>query len=274
MGSGGLVEGEGMADIQPQTVEEHLKEILGKRIHCFPDGDVLAIDTPYILQDGHFLRAYLDTTVPAGFLLSDGGYIQRQLETFCRSTATLRARIADVQLIAKELSLEWDGEMYFTEPALASAMNRIAVLARAVDRSLSLPGGRPPRRKGDVRSRLREQLMNFGLTVTQRTRPEMPNGMRPVVVDQLVRRNGSQAAVEILTAKTEGGAVISVDRAIANFHVLDHYDYQGAMIAVYDRQSPTSSPRLLERFNAAKPEATIIVPDEQAAKAIQERLAG
>ncbi|HEX5370292.1 MAG TPA: hypothetical protein VFY10_12830 [Dehalococcoidia bacterium] len=92
-------------------------------------------------------------------------------------------------------------------------------------------------------------------------------------MDQIVRRNGQQAAIEVLTSRTDSGALISVDRAATNFHVLDHFDYGGVLIAVYDRQSPAGSKTLRERFEAAKPKSALLVADDDAAEFISEKLA-
>jgi hypothetical protein len=259
--------------VRIQDVEKGLQLLLASQVRCFRDGDVLAVDTPYVLQDGHLLRAYIDASNPLQLFVSDGGFIQRQMETFSRSSAMLRERRIDVQQIANELSLQYEEEFSFTETDLDKALARMSTLARAVDRALGVLSGKPPRRRLDARSRLRDQLIDSGLSVTQRARPEMPNGMRPVIVDQLVRRNGHQAAVEILTAKTDGGAAISVDRAIANFHVLEHYAYEGKLIAVYDVESPASSRQLLDKIEAGKPKSALLLPNDTAADAIKQHLA-
>jgi hypothetical protein len=258
--------------LEVRDVEKGFKDLLAKQVYCFRDGDLLVLDTPFVLQDGHLLRAYIDASQEQ-LMVSDGGFIQRQIETFARSAAMLRERRNDVRQIADELSLQYEEEFSFVETNLESALSRLTTLARAVDRALSTLGGKPPRRKQDARSRLRDQLIDSGLTVTQRARPVMPNGMRPVTVDQLVRRNGEQAAIEVLTAKTDGGAAISVDRAIANFHVLEHYEYEGKLIAVYDVESPASSSQLLEKIEAGKPRSALLLPNDKAVDVIKEHLA-
>ena len=256
----------------PDEVEAALVESLRARVLCKIDGDALELETPYVLQDGHLLRVYIELTT-AGLSVSDGGFTQRQLETDSRTAAMLRERVADVQRIATQLSLKWDGELSYEGDNLGGVLERLAVLCRAVDRSLSLLGQRPTRKAADVRSRLRDQLVGRGFAVTSRGRPQVKGGLRPVVVDQLVRKNGTQAAVEILTSRTESGAHIAVDRAATNFQVLNHFDYQGPLIAVYDRDSPAAEKSLRDRFEAAKPKVALLVSDDKAAEIIGERLA-
>jgi len=264
--------GDNMAKLDAEKVKEKLRRIVDDYIECSYDGDIVVVDTPFLLQDGHFLRVYVDES-GTDVAVTDGGFLQAQIEMFARSSSGIRERSADVKDIANELSLNWDGELGFTETTLERAVQRIAVLARGVDRAIGTLSGRPPRRAVDVRRRLRQSLQEAGLLVTLRSRPILPNGMKPVIVDQLVKRDGKQAAIEVLTSKTESGASISVDRAIANFHVLDHYKFEGKLIAVYDRASPAASAQHLDRFRAAKPRSAFVVSDEDAVKEIEASLA-
>jgi hypothetical protein len=196
----------------------------------------------------------------------------RELEKFARSNVALRERSAEVAQVAKRLRLLWeDGELLYKAPDVHGAMRRVAILAQAADRSLSLLEARPSRKPVPLRQKLVADLRSAGLLVSQRVRVTRADEPK-VVVDQLVKRNGSQAVVEVLTGRTRGGASISVDRAITNFHILDGLRYQGSLVAVYDETSPAAEPELRARFREAKPDSALLVPGSEAAWRIQASL--
>lgn len=114
------------------------------------------------------------------------------------------------------------------------------------------------------------------LQVRRRALIEVGSELPAVTVDYRVHRNGSEAAVEVLTSRTTGGAAIAVDRAVANFHVLDRGGYAGWLFAVYDEDSPAGQKQYHERFRAASPERAELVSGNEAAMAIAGalRLAG
>jgi hypothetical protein len=260
----------GMVD--PQDVEDFLLTYLAGQVRCVRNGDSFLLETPFVLQDGHQFQALLEETSD-GVLLSDGGFVRRQFETFSRSPAMLRERNTEAKLIARELALDWDDEFSVTADSVESALKRIAILARATDRSLALLGQKPPRRDRDTRSRLKSELKDLGLRVLTRARPEVPGGLRPVLVDQLVQSEKRQAALEILSARTESGAAASIDRSVTNFRVLEKFEFEGALFAVYDSSSPASSTEMIERFEAAAPRHAILLPEKGASETIYARLA-
>src|SRR5262249_29772913 len=97
--------------VSPVRVEEVLSRVLRSEVLCVREADALRVDTPYILQDGHLLRVYLEQNGNAdGITVSDGGYATTQIETFTRSNAALRRRYARLERIAQQLELEWDTE--------------------------------------------------------------------------------------------------------------------------------------------------------------------
>src|SRR5262249_38003008 len=127
------------ASLNPDHVEEALSRLLRSEVSCVRAGDGLYVDTPYVLQDGHLLRVYLDRAEDRdGIVASDGGSATSQIETFACSNVALRERYAQLERIAQQLDLGWDTEFRFTAPDLDEALRRLAVLARAVDQSLSL----------------------------------------------------------------------------------------------------------------------------------------
>lgn len=258
----------------PDVVTKAALTVLKGQVSCQPVGERLVLDTPYVLQDGHLLRVHIDRDADGRLLISDGGFVQRQVEIFSRSATMLRDRVAEVGQMAVELNLKWDQELSFAESDLRAALQRISVLARAVDRSLSLLHARSPRPKVALRERLGRELADAGFSVRPRARIPVGTGLKEVVIDHLVRRNGAQAAVEVLAGRTGGGALISVDRAIANFHVLTHFQYPGAMVAVYEEGSPAAAPRLLERFENAGPDRARLVAEGEALPLIRRELAG
>jgi hypothetical protein len=256
----------------PEMVEQALRDLVSADVVCRPAGDHLILDTPYILQDGSVLRTFLDVDEGGLLKMSDGGLTMRELEKFARSNVALRDRSNAVAAIAKSLRLLWeDGELVYKASDIHEAMRRLAILAQAADRSLSLLEARPLRKPVPLRQKLAADLRAAGLMVSQKvrvTRRDQPK----VVVDHLVRRNGSQAAIEVLTGRTRGGANISVDRAITNFHILHAIHYAGRLIAVYDETSPAAEPELRERFSEAKPDSALLVPGSEAAPRIQASL--
>lgn len=257
----------------PEQVTNSFRRIVSEDVRCARQGDALSMDTPLVLQDGHFFRAFVEIDDSGLLRVSDGGFTTSQFSIYSVSEPALRARGSEAGEIARELSLTWqDGEFSFAEDNLESALRRITVLVRAVDRAISLLEGKATRRPVALRLKLRDDLRAAGLEVKTRARIEIGGEPKPVIVDQLVRRNGRQAAVEVLTGRTQSGALISVDRAVANFHLLDHFKYSGLMIAVYDEESPAGAPGLISRFSNARPQAAEIIAGAKAAKAIQERL--
>ena len=253
-------------------VERTLAAQLLKEIVCTRDGDLLRVDTPYVLQDGHLLRFYIEAAEGRGLVVSDGGFATAQVEIFARSDAVLRDRYAELRRIATELGLDWDTEYRFTAPDVDAAMRRVSTLARAVDRSLSFLQARPARAAEPLRRRLKNELQAAGVKVAQKARIRT-GAEHSVLVDYRLERDNAEAAVEMLGGRTAGGAAIAVDHAIANFQVLDHGDYPGLLIAVYDETSAASAPRLRERFEVGSPDKALLLSGEQAVPAILERLA-
>lgn len=255
-----------------RAVASTFVELVRQGVSCRRQGDFLLLDTPLILQDGHLLQALIEIDETDSIRVSDGGFVQRQILLSSHSAASIRERGMDAAHLCKEVGLVWEGEeIAYQAENLEDALRRISTLARTVDRSLSTLQVKPPRKPVALREQLRKQLQSAGLKVQSKvriTRIDEPK----VVVDQVVRRNGSQAAVEVLSGKTHGGAVISVDRAIANFHVLSNLKYQGLLFAVYDEGSPAAESDLRSRFQNARPGAAVLLAGSEAASAIESRL--
>jgi hypothetical protein len=252
-------------------VAELLKELTASWISCDRDGDVLTVDTPFLLQDGHLFRAFISVGEhPGQLVVSDGGWASEQVELFARTVAVRNARTSDLRRIATEAGIDWDTEFSYTADDLRSAVDRMSDVARAVDRSLTLIHSRTFRARLPLAARLRDGLRDAGLKVQAAARIEV-QGQR-VHVDYRVMHGKAEAAVEVLGGRSRQGAAQSIDHAVTNFHVLRRGDYQGILVGVYDEDSAASAPELRERFMAARPPQTLLVRSSDAVATLRERL--
>ncbi len=246
-------------------------------IACVRDGDLLQLDTPYLLQDGHFLRVYIEAEAASQLTMTDGGFALNQAELFASSAGVLRNWLQEFRRIATTSGVEWNGEFRFTAPDLETAMRRIGGLVIAVDRALALLQPRPKRSKLPLRARLGEELRAAGqalrLQVEPNARIVISPDHHPIQVDYRLRRDEADAAVEVLSGRSQQGVSTAVDHIIANFHELAHGGYRGLLIAVYDEDSRAAESRYRRRFEAAKPEHAILVPGSSAIATLIERLA-
>ncbi len=258
--------------LDPKAVKDALSALLNDVVECEWVDEELQLDTPFTLQDGHLFRAYLTpSSTSGGFTATDGGYAMSQVELFVRSPAAQRERREELKRIANRLHMNWDGEFSYTEQDLESAVRRVAVLARAVDMSLSLLHARARRSQVPFRKQLSLGFRQAGLTVQPGARI-VTSGESSVTVDYEVRRNGTRAAVELLTAQTVSGAFISVDHIIGNFHTLARGAYPGLLFAVYGEDSPGGNPQIRQRFKDASPDRAELLSQEDAVSEIVERL--
>lgn len=260
--------------VPPSRVREALVAVLREEVVCALENDELRVDTPYVLQDGRLLRVYLRWCGEhGGFIASDGGYATGQIEAFVRSAAALRERYAELKGIARGLDIEWDGaEFRFCAPDLETVARRTAVLARAVDRALTLIPTRTRPTTAPLHARLLAEFRQAGLSVVHRATIVIPP-LPEVTVDFRLYRNHSEAAVEMLAARTERGAAIAIDRAVSSFHLLSRGKYPGLLVAVYDEEGATAATPLLDRFRSAAPERTLLLPSHDAVHGIVRRLA-
>jgi hypothetical protein len=259
---------------EPAAVEETIVRILQSDVSCRRTGDVLLIDTPLPVLTGHLLQVVLDASSDNGLVVSDGGFVQRQAEILSSSPSILHSRSAEIQRIAHRLDFEWkDYELRFSAPDLNAVALRLATMVEVVDRALAVLQVRTIRRAVELRKRLAKDLKAIeGIKVRSRAPIPLEDERRTVKVAFLARRNGTQAAIEVLSGRTESGAEISVNRAIANFQLLSTYNYKGAMLGVYDEDSPAAKTELQERFRDASPKKAVLVSGEGASAAVQERL--
>ena len=77
----------------------------------------------------------------------------------------------------------------------------------------------------------------------------------------------------MLGGLTKPSALIAVDRTAADFRELEEAHYSGLLVAVVDEGSPAALPRLRQRFDAARPSSSIVLPAGKAVPLILERLA-
>lgn len=256
-----------------KTVEAILIAVLRDDARCVRDGDALTLDTPFTLQDGHLLRVYLEPSGDGGYIVTDGGFAAGQVESFARNSAILRERRAELKRIASALELEWRDEFRFIAEDLESAMRGVSVLSIAVNRALSLVHARPVRPTQPLRARLGDAFREAGLKVKQRAKIIAQRSELAVTVDFRLQSQSHEAAIEVLTSRTEGGAQSVVDKAAANFNVLARGGYSGLLVAVYDEASPAGRGSVRERFLQAGPDNMMVLPGARAEHEIISRLA-
>jgi hypothetical protein len=258
--------------LEPNEIVQTFARLLGENVSCVRQGEELRLDTPYVLQDGCLLQVFLSAVPGNGHIVaSDGAYAVQQIEILS-SPATLRARYGELERIARELDLDWDTEFKFVESDMESVLRRIAVLARAVDRSLGVVTQRTRRSSRHIGAQISSELRDLGLHVTRRAKLVTAGDQPPVTVDLRVRGDDAEAAVEVITAQTEGWAASSIDRAAATFRVLERGRYAGHLVAVYDPYSPVAKPENLRRFKAAGPDDAKLVPSDDAVDEIERLL--
>ena len=258
-------------------VKRALNEALRENLRCALDDGRVRVDTPYVLQDGHLLQVFLNRSPAGDITASDGGWATSQFEL--HTTHLPERRYDTLRNIATRLGLEWEGDFRLTAGDLTDAARRIALLARAVDLTLTLARGtRPPGTKTaldaaearpgrwQVEEELESKLTGTGLAVTARARIPIHGPQRSVTVDYLVSRNGSEAVLDILTSRAK------LDRTAVDFNVLNSSGYPGSLFAVYNEASAAGRQPMLERFKVTAPERTILVPARDAAAAIKGRL--
>jgi hypothetical protein len=243
------------------------KQLLQKQvidaIECRHEGEHLVLDTPYVVGDGSFLRAFLirdDSCVN----VSDGGAAAREIERFARSASGLRARYKEMQRIAERHGLRWDGDFYFTAEDLETAIKRLPVLAIALDEAQALTVARSLRLDQTIKRELQTAIHKSGFKVEKDSEIEVPDRDRPVIVDLQAFGLAKPAAIEILASPTEGGARIQVESAITNFHTLRNKNYQGLLVGVYDEQSPAALSKFRQEFESAKPKDAVLIPSAEA----------
>jgi hypothetical protein len=257
---------------EPSKVARLMRELTASWIDCVRDGDQLAVDTPFVLQDGHLFRAFISVgDGPGQLVVSDGGWAAEQVELFARTVAVRTARIEELKRIGREAGIAWETEFAYTAQDLQSAVERMADLARAVDRSLTLLHSRASRGVAPLAARLRDGLREAGLKVEGGVRIELDG--QKVRVDYRVVRNSSEAAVEILGGRSRQGAAQSIDHAVTNFHVLKRRHYRGLLVGVYDEDSPAAGTELRDRFLAARPEDALLLPGSEAIATLARHLA-
>ena len=259
--------------IQPKDVEHALAVALRQEVVCVFEDDELRVDTPYVLQNGAMLRAYMRWDERGqDLVVSDGSYAAEQMELYAASASALRDRYAEMRRIARRLMLDWDTAFSFRAATLDEAAARTPLLAQAVDQSLSLLTPRQRRAAPALHRELAAELMRAGLNVVHRAKIRAGNDVE-VTVDYRLQRGRREAAVEVLGGLTKPSALIAVDRTAADFRELEEAHYSGLLVAVVDEGSPAALPRLRQRFDAARPSSSIVLPAGKAVPLILERLA-
>jgi hypothetical protein len=255
----------------PEDVVRLLTDATAATITCVRDGDDLALDTPFVLQDGHLLRAYISVGEETGALvITDGAWAAEQVELFT-SRPSIDARWRAMAQIARECGIDFDVEFSYQATGVEAAIGGLSQLARAVDRTLTLLAPTVSRGRMLLRARLRDDMRRAGLHVEQRPRIDL--GGLQVRVDYRVGRDQNEAAVELLGGQTGHGATQSVDRAVTNFHLLHGGNYQGTLAAIFDEDSAAAGAVFRERFAAASPADTLLIPSSEAVEVLRVRLA-
>jgi hypothetical protein len=274
--------------LQSSDFERALLSVVSSDVVCKERDDVYVLDTPYTLQDGHLFQAHILVSREGTIVVSDGLWLLGQIVTFSSDDAAFQQWKSRADSIARRLHLTWDGEqMSYIAESVTEAMNRVAVLARAIDSSLCFhaPVQRETARKTgyeispefvhaelDWSVKLNHSLEERGLRVIPDAKIDI--GIATVVVSQVVRQDGSEAAVELLRGRQRRTAVRSIDHAVTNFQLLDHFAYSGLMLAVFEERSATRFEDMQARFKNAAPSRTELIADSEAVETISSRLRG
>lgn len=255
----------------PEHVARQLSADVASRITCVRDGDQLVLDTPFLLQDGHLLRAYISVGDEMGHLLvSDGAWAAEQVQLFTAG-ASLDARWKAMAQVARECGVEFDTEFRYRAIDLSTAVAGLDQLARAVDRTLTILAPTGFRTRTTLRTGLRDDMRHAGLHVE--SRPLIRVGSLEVRVDYRVSSGPSEAAVELLSGQTPGGAMQSVNQAVTNFHLLHGKDYRGMLAAIFDENSAAATTSARRRLTEASPPNTLLIPSSEAPETLRRRLA-
>lgn len=93
----------------PAEIERLLVDDVREMITCRAVGDLLRLDTPYVLQDGHMLQVWLESSNGA-IQVSDGGWTLSQTDLFASSSTLRSQRARQVDAIARANGLQFDGD--------------------------------------------------------------------------------------------------------------------------------------------------------------------
>ena len=264
-------------DLDPESVRRAVLTALLEDLECSPVASGVQIDTPFILQDGRLFRALLQPSGENGSVIaSDGGFAVEQFEIRFSSIQARRERFEELRRIAVELHLDpWEasGPLTFRSESLEEAARRLPILAQAADRALSLLQSRMRGKETSLRSRLADDFEDNGFDVRRRSKIEIGHDVYVKVDLELSREDRAAAAVQVLSAVTQSGAMIAADRAVVNFTRLSRAQYNGKLFAVYNEHSPSGVSQVLDRFIAAKPDRAILIPGTEAIEVITSALA-
>lgn len=263
--------------LSPERVQQAVLAALVEDLECQRTPAGIQIDTPFILQDGRLFRALIRPTGENGTVVtSDGGFAVEQFEIRFSSVQARRERVEQLKRIAVELHLDPldtnDGSLTFRSESLEEAARRLPILAQAADRALSLLQSRIRGKERPLRSRLADDFQDNGFDVGRGRKIEIGHDTYVKVDLELGRQDRPVAAVQVLSAVTQSGAVIAADRAVVNLTRLSRASYDGKLFAVFNTHSPSGVEQVLNRFAAAKPEQAVLVPSDDAVEIITNAL--
>jgi len=258
--------------LAPNEIRQRLIRQLASETSCRREDGTVLVDTPFTLLSGHVVRAHVRVEGDR-LVVSDGGFIERQLALSTRSSRTFERRSSLAAQIARRAGLEWrDGFLLYESRTWDDALRRLPKLAEAMDRALARVEERRAPRSLRTASELARDLRTVpGLEVRRHADVPLPRRSRPVRVEILAERAGRQAAIEVVCGAPRA-AEHRADHAITTLTILDRFEFAGPLVAVYDRDLEQNAPWVLERFEDAKPAGAELVPAEQVRDRVAELL--
>lgn len=261
------------ANPNDREIKDALCEATCTRIRVNRAGEAWTVDTPHVLQDGHLLQVFVERC-GNGWLVHDGGFATAEAEAYLKSPAAVRSRHKQLDAIGTTLGIgRVRGRFEYSAGSLDEALQRVAVMALAVDRALALEGPRFTESPwAESKATLARELGRRDLTVFQDRRIRLEHGV--VKVDFVVAPpdDRRRAVIEFLAGSRPETATTAVDRAVVNLRLLAHAGYDASLFGVYDEVSPAADPRLQERFRDSVGTEVQLLPSREAPDAIRELL--
>ncbi len=258
--------------LAPDEIRQRLISQLAAETSCSREDGIVLVDTPFTLLSGHVVRAHVRVEGDR-LVVSDGGFVERQLALSTRSSRTFDRWSSLVAQIARRAGLEWrDGLLLFESRSWDDALRRIPKLAEAMDRALARVQERREPRSLRTASELARDLRQLpGLEVRRHAGVSLPHRSRPVRVEILAARAGRQAAIEVVCG-TPRAAEHRADHAITTLTILTRFEFPGPLVAAYDRTLEQTARWVLERLEDAKPPRAELLPAEQVRDRVAELL--
>jgi len=259
--------------LQPDQIRDAFGRIIDEEIHCEQRENMILLDTPYLTGRGYSLRAFISVN-EHGIVVSDGGFTVSQIETFAPNPKSLSHRYTALAHIAQRLGIIWgEGEFCYTEETLDAAMQRLKMLAQAVQEGLELIRPRVAQDEQWLLTRLTDTARLRHLAVRENVRILIPDQARQLRIDLEIESDEKKAAVDLVMPRTDSGAISVINRMITDFHAISRTHQYEWLIGVYDEQGLFADRKYRQRFDGSKPDKTLLLPSETAIADIQSLLA-